>query len=125
MGAKSAPTKREAKAAKLISRFDCLEDLIRFVAEGKMPAKTAEELIQAVGMGIGLKERDLAIAKAMQDAPADITKDPVFAAGLSAGYEAAVRDARAGLDITATERIRGTFELLPDTLDVKPEGAGN
>ncbi len=124
--ANKGPSKRKAKATRAVSRFQCLEDLVRFVADGKMPAKAAEELIQAVGMGIGLKERDRAIAEAMNGAPADITQDPVFASGVSAGYEAAIRDVERGVDITQAKRIRGTFELMPDALTPAPEGeAGN
>jgi hypothetical protein len=98
---------------KRIKRYGTLADLIRFVAEGKLSPEDAEAIVDAVGFGEGLKERDIALAKAMNQAPPSIDKDPVFAAGVSAGYEAAIRDVKAGIDITQAVRIRKTFELTP------------
>lgn len=107
---------RRTKAVRRIRQCKTLADLLRFVASGAMTADEAEELIDAVEVGEGLKERDLALAKIMNAAPPSIDKDPVFAAGVSAGFEYAQRMAADGQDITKLERIRGTWEVTKESV---------
>jgi hypothetical protein len=106
---------KHTKAVRTVKKFPTFAALIKFVAEGTMTADEVEELIDAVAFGEGLKERDRQLAEVMEAAPPSLDKDPLFAAGVSHGYQCAIEDVRAGIDITQAQRLRGTFELLPPT----------
>lgn len=86
-------------------KFTTLRNFLAAVVDGKMTRAEAEETLDNIEIGIGLKKRDRELAKVLGDAPDNYESDPVFVDGFNkgvlAGYEAARADVRNGLDILA------------------------
>ena len=85
------------------AKYTTLRNFIAGVAEGKLTRSEVEKTLDDIELGIGLKKREIALAKFMEGAPDTYESDPVyvdgFNMGVAVGYEAAKKDVAAGLDI--------------------------
>lgn len=95
----------KTRAERRIKQFPTLEALVRGIWDGTQTPEDAEAILDSIGMGIGLKKRDAALAGAMERGPANMLEDPIYAQGLQDGFEAARRWQREGVDIQAMDHV--------------------
>jgi hypothetical protein len=70
-----------------------LREFITEAINGKHTAEDVVTILDNIEMGIGLEERDKAIAEKFGSMPANDRVDPVWLRGFEAGYKSGTRDA--------------------------------
>lgn len=75
-------------------RFTTIRQFIEEAISGRHTAEEVEYILDNIEQGIGIEERDRALAEKFKDMPEYDNVDPVFLRGFDAGYRTGVRDQR-------------------------------